>query len=55
MHIAAIPDLTAKVSVLLALSLAFLCAPLTPSQAQSVAAPPPPEKVERWRLKLTHS
>ena len=46
MHIAAIRDLTAKVSVLLALSLTLLWASLTPSPAQTAAAPPPPAKVE---------
>ncbi|MBZ9604737.1 mechanosensitive ion channel family protein [Phyllobacterium chamaecytisi] len=44
MHIAAIRDLTAKVSVLLALSLALLW--VSPSPAQTAAAPPPPAKVE---------
>ncbi len=46
MHIAAVLDLGAKVSVLLVLSLALLWVSLTPSRAQSVAAPPPPAKVE---------
>ncbi|CAN7354169.1 mechanosensitive ion channel family protein [Phyllobacterium sp. LjRoot231] len=46
MHIAATRDLTAKVSILLVLSLALLWAFLTPSEAQSAATPPPPAKVE---------
>ena len=44
MHIAAIRDLAAKVSVLMALGLALLW--VSHSPAQTAAAPPPPAKVE---------
>ncbi|MBB3149636.1 small-conductance mechanosensitive channel [Phyllobacterium trifolii] len=46
MHIAAIRDLAAKVSILLVLSIALLWASFTTSQAQKAYAPPPPGKVE---------
>ncbi|WP_271893953.1 mechanosensitive ion channel family protein [Candidatus Phyllobacterium onerii] len=46
MHIAAIRDLAAKVSILLVLSIALLWASFTTSQAQKAFAPPPPGKIE---------
>ena len=52
MYIAVIRDLTARASVMLALSLALLCAAIAGSQAQTnSASQPPPEKVEQL-LKL---